>query len=128
MKDYTKTSDPVIQNPPIKAEMTILSFPRRSRGVTNTRPRDFYDVHVLWRIKGAECDRATLAKAVGATCEKRESAARMAQWALVLDDVATDAAMLALWAKYVRKNPYAAGIELPECCETAKAILSVLDV
>ncbi len=99
-----------------------------SRGVTNTRPRDFYDVHVLWRIKGAECDRATLAKAIGATCEKRESAARMAQWALVLDEVATDAAMLALWAKYVGKNPYAAGMELPECCETAKAMLSLLDI
>ncbi len=75
-----------------------------SRGVTNTRLRDFYDVYVQWRIKGADCDRATLAKAIGATCEKRESAIRVEQWALVLDEVAADAAMLALWAKYVRKT------------------------
>ncbi|MDO4848148.1 MAG: nucleotidyl transferase AbiEii/AbiGii toxin family protein [Coriobacteriia bacterium] len=95
--------------------------------MTNTRPRDFYDVHVLWRTKGSECDLATLSKAITATCDKRESSAMMAQWELVLDEVAADQAMLALWAKYVKKNPYAEGIELPECCQTAKAILSPLD-
>ncbi len=97
-----------------------------SRGVTNTRPRDFYDVHTLWRLRGGECDPATLREAIKATCAKRESVIRMAQWEQVLNEVATDQAMLALWAKYVKKNPYTSGIELPQCCEDAKAILTSL--
>ena len=98
-----------------------------SRGVANTRPRDFYDVHVLWRLRGAQCDAATLRRAVEATCAKRSSQARMAQWGQVLDEVASDQAMLAQWAKYTRKNPYASGIELPDCCETAKAVLASIE-
>ncbi len=97
-----------------------------SRGLTNTRPRDFYDVHTLWRLRSGDCDLATLQQAIDATCAKRESAARMARWEKVLDEVATDKMMLSLWAKYAKKNPYAAGIELPECCEVAKEILASL--
>lgn len=99
-----------------------------SRGVTNTRPRDFYDIHTLWRLRGDECDPATLREAVEATCTKRESITRMAQWEQVLSAVASDQAMLALWAKYAKKNPYATGIELARCCEDAKAILSALSL
>lgn len=97
-----------------------------SRGLTNTRPRDFYDVHTLWRLRSGDCDLTTLRQAVDATCEKRESAARMSQWEKVLDEVAADKMMLSLWAKYTKKNPYSAGIELPECCEVAKEILASL--
>ncbi len=99
-----------------------------SRGVTNTRPRDFYDVRILWRLRGGECDQATLRRAIEATCAKRQSTGRMAQWDLVLSEVAADQPMLALWAKYVKKNPYAAGIELPQCCEDAKVILASISL
>lgn len=51
----------------------------------------------------------------------------VARWRLVLDEVATDKAMLTQWGRYVKKNPYAAGIELMQCCETAKEILAVLE-
>lgn len=97
-----------------------------SRGVANTRPRDFYDVHVLLGAKGDDVDMETLGDALASTCEKRGSQAAIVRWAEVLDDVAGDAAMLAQWAKYVRKNPYAEGICLRECCETAKRTLAVL--
>ncbi len=99
-----------------------------SRGLTNTRPRDFYDVHMLWRLRSDDCNLATLRQAVDATCAKRESVARMAQWEKVLNEVANDRMMLSLWAKYTKKNPYAAGIELPDCCQDAKTILASLDL
>lgn len=95
-----------------------------SRGVANTRPRDFYDIHVLWKLRGEECDPATLKDAVSATCEKRGSAERMAHWARVLGEVGKDAQMLALWAKYEKRNPYVTGITLQECCETARWIMA----
>lgn len=97
-----------------------------SRGVTSTRPRDFYDINILWKLKGESCSMPTLRNAIEATCSKRESSERMAQWRFVLDEVASDSTMLALWAKYTKKNPYASGLELGECCETAKEILTLL--
>ena len=97
-----------------------------SRGVANTRPRDFYDIHVLLSVKRSDIDIGTLGNALVSTCEKRSSQAAIARWAEVLDDVVGDAAMLAQWAKYVRKNPYAKGITLQDCCETAKTILAEL--
>lgn len=96
-----------------------------SRGVTNTRLRDFYDIHLLWRTKNDSCDIPTLRKALKATCMKRGSTERIARWQVVLDEVASDQTMLAFWDKYMKKNPYASGIELAQCCETTKEILEV---
>ena len=95
-----------------------------SRGVANTRPRDFYDIHLLWKLRGEECDIAILKDAVSATCEKRGSADRMSRWAQVLGQVEQDVQMLALWSKYAKRNPYVAGITLQECCETAREVMA----
>lgn len=97
-----------------------------SRGVANTRPRDFYDIHVLLGVKRSDIDMGTLRNALASTCEKRNSQAAIERWAEVLDDVAGDAVMQAQWVKYVRKNPFAKGISLQECCKTAKAVLAEL--
>ena len=97
-----------------------------SRGVNSTRPRDYYDIHVLWRLRGSDCDGATLRDALAATCEKRGSAKAMDRWRRVLDEVAQDAAMLALWKKFAKKNPYAAGIAFPDTCRTAKEVMQAV--
>lgn len=93
-----------------------------SRGVTNTRLRDFYDIHILLGVKRNDINMETLRNALASTCEKRSSQAVIARWADTLDDVAGDAAMLEQWAKYVRKNPYAKGIALQDCCKAAKSV------
>ena len=98
-----------------------------SRGVTNTRPRDFYDILLLWRTRGDKCEIPTLREALERTCAKRGSTKMMAHWQTILDEVATDKAMLVLWDKYAKKNPYAAGIELAQCCETAKEVLATFE-
>lgn len=97
-----------------------------SRGVANTRPRDFYDIHVLLGVKRSDIDMGTLRNALVLTCEKRNSQAAIERWAEVLDDVAGDAVMQAQWVKYVRKNPFAKGISLQECCKTTKVVLAEL--
>ena len=35
-----------------------------SRNIANTRPRDYYDVHILYALRGADCDKATLRRAL----------------------------------------------------------------
>lgn len=94
-----------------------------SRGLANTRPRDFYDIHMLWTLRGKDCDIEMLRKALDATCGKRGSLERMTLWERVLDEVKKDGQMLALWAKYARRNPYVSEISLEECCETTREIM-----
>ena len=45
-----------------------------SRNIANTRPRDYYDIYILYALRGAECDKATLRRALEQTTEKRGSA------------------------------------------------------
>lgn len=51
-----------------------------SRGVANTRPRDFYDIHLLWKTRGGECEIPTLREALEHTCVKRGSVRMVARW------------------------------------------------
>ena len=44
-----------------------------SRGIANTRPRDFYDIFILVRLHKADLDYAVLKRAVIATAEKRNT-------------------------------------------------------
>lgn len=97
-----------------------------SRGTGNTRPRDFYDIHVLWQLKHAECDLGTLHEALVATSERRSSTEVMGSWDEVLSEVSESDTMQALWAKYVRMNPYAAGIALEDACRTARSVMDAV--
>lgn len=97
-----------------------------SRGVASTRPRDFYDIHLLWGLRGGGCDLATLEEAIGATCNKRGSAARMTHWTQALGEVEQDTQMLVLWGKYAKRNPYVADITLQDCCGTAREVMATI--
>ena len=45
-----------------------------SRNIANTRPRDYYDVHILYALRGAECDKATLRRALERTTQNAATA------------------------------------------------------
>lgn len=36
-----------------------------SRNIANTRPRDYYDIHILYALRGAECDKKVTAAGFG---------------------------------------------------------------
>lgn len=78
-----------------------------SRGVANTRGRDFYDIYALLRMKWDAIDGKTLAMAVAATAEKRGSTETIAQYARILEEVRLSHAMRDLvWVSYVKSAPY----------------------
>jgi hypothetical protein len=71
-------------------------------GMRNSRMKDYFDVWVLLRQGGF--DPALLAQAIHATCTRRETALP-AGWPTGLDDeFAADAAKLAQWQAFLRKN------------------------
>ena len=80
-----------------------------SRGVLNTRLRDFYDLYILQQTE-KRIDRNTLSAALAATCRKLESETILPEYGRTLDEIYTSRVMRGLWENYQRKNNYAAGI------------------
>ena len=97
-----------------------------SRGVANTRLRDYYDLHTLWLSKGTEADPSVLREALFATSEKRGTRAAMGRYREVMAEVASDAGMLGRWAAYARRYPYVGDMTRQEACGTAVAIMGAI--
>ena len=41
-----------------------------SRSIANTRPRDFYDIHIIFALRGNECDKKYFETSIGADKRK----------------------------------------------------------
>ena len=98
-----------------------------SRGVTNTRPRDFYDIHMLWRLRREDFTLEEISEALTTTAEKRRSSALLVSWRETLHAVASDKSMLAQWAAYTRRFSYVGNLTLKEACRTIAEIMSEYD-
>lgn len=121
-------------------EVRVLSYPLEtvlaekletvvSRGIANTRGRDFYDIHTLLALKSSEIDKKSLHEAIVATASKRGSLQKMTGYEAVLEEVKDSSIMREIWAAYVSGSPYAVGIGFEEAVDSALdlARLSVLN-
>lgn len=94
-----------------------------SRDVTNTRPRDYYDLHSLWHIWQEGIDTATLKKALKNTAEKRNTMKAIGDYPDMMSRVAEDDSMLRQWDSYSRRYPYVGDLTLREACEDVIEIM-----
>ena len=78
-----------------------------SRGVDNTRPRDFYDVYML---SGLNYDCKTFRTAFVATASHRESLAKIEDIEGILQTISVSPEMNGRWENYSRQMPYAKDI------------------
>ena len=97
-----------------------------SRNVANTRPRDYYDIHILYALRGAECDMATLRRAIERTTQKRGSGVILTDYAEIMKDIRQSDALRRLWDKYRREYDYAKDITFDDTCETIKTIMDAI--
>lgn len=82
-----------------------------SRATTNTRMRDFYDLHILSQLHGQRIVPADLSAALMATAKKRGTQKNLADAIAVFDEIEADAAMKKLWQAYQKKFSYAADLD-----------------
>lgn len=75
-----------------------------SRSTTNTRMRDFYDIHIL--LKSQDVDYRTLSNALKRTANKRGSLKLLENAEEVLNAIETDEAIKKLWNVYCDKFTY----------------------
>ena len=90
------------------------------RNVGNTRARDFYDLHLLYRIYRENADWSLLKQAVLATAKKRESLSVLRDTKRILPALEGSTALQNLWKRYQSKNLYAREITYSAIMETIK--------
>ena len=81
-----------------------------SRADTNTRMRDFYDMHILLKSRSGEIDIDTLRSALDATAKQRGTADFLSGAESVLKVLENTPRMADLWRNYQMKNSYAKDI------------------
>lgn len=94
-----------------------------SRGIQNTRPRDFYDVYILRKLQWKNIDISCLRDALNATCEKRNSAEIIKGYSKIIDTIQNDDIMQKRWLDYQKDFEYANSIGFNEVCTSVNEIL-----
>jgi predicted nucleotidyltransferase component of viral defense system len=98
-----------------------------ARGIANTRPRDYYDIYMLWRLRSAECSIATLKAALEATAEKRRSQQAVRNFDNIIETIVKDEQMNARWISYTERFSYTQGLEFEKTCDTVAEIMQLLN-
>ena len=80
-----------------------------SRGIAITRPRDFYDVYILSRLKNEQINYEILKHAVENTKKKRRSVFEIAEYKQIFDELKESEFQRQLWEKYQKQYNYAKG-------------------
>ncbi|PWL44222.1 MAG: abortive phage infection protein [Clostridiaceae bacterium] len=97
-----------------------------TRGVFNTRQKDFYDIYVLMNFKKNDIDDNNLKQAIYNTFKKRETIIDIENIKEVSDILKEDENMSGLWKSYVSKNLYANGITFKDTIEALNLIIDIL--
>lgn len=99
-----------------------------SRGVANTRTRDFYDVYMLYALKKDEIDFETLRIALEATSHQRNTFKTLEGYPQILESIKVDLVQNDFWKRFVAKNPFARGVTLSQAIDCAKEMLDLAKV
>ncbi len=94
-----------------------------ARNVATTRIRDFYDVYELWNVRGRTVHSCTLAQALAATCEKRNSWEAVQNSGKVINAMREDAGLERQWRTYASKHSYAAGLTFEEMLDALQEVM-----
>ena len=95
-----------------------------SRSIANTRPRDFYDIHILYSLRGAECNPETLLQALERTANKRGSQKVLRQYQDIISEIRSSEQLRGFWKKYQRDFDYAKDISFDDACDTIQHIMN----
>ncbi|MDR1530590.1 MAG: nucleotidyl transferase AbiEii/AbiGii toxin family protein [Clostridiales bacterium] len=94
-----------------------------TRGVANTRMRDFYDIYILTTTQQYDAD--TFKAALGKTIEKRGTSEQMADTDDAIAMAAESPVMIDLWQKYAKKYSYAADVTWEMAIGSVKALAAL---
>jgi predicted nucleotidyltransferase component of viral defense system len=85
-----------------------------SRGTANTRPRDFYDIYMLYSLKKDSINWKNLKSALISTAKKRGSVEVIKDYAKIIETIKEDPIQNNFWKNYSAKNYFAGKIEFTD--------------
>ena len=96
-----------------------------SRATTNTRMRDFYDMHILSQLHGQSIVPSDFRAALIATARKRGTEKYLTDAPAVFDEVEADSNMEKLWLAYQKKFPYAADLSWHTAMDSVRSLYKI---
>ncbi len=120
-------------------EISVLAYPIETilaekyetiirRSVLNTRIRDYYDLHVLYRLKYAQINLQTLRKAITMTAVNRKSLDLLLPYEQVIQSISIDPQLERLWKAYQKEYVYAAEISFADLIDTLHEFSSSIGI
>ncbi len=91
-----------------------------TRGLTNTRMKDFYDIHTITATQLIDGD--VFRDALRATAEKRGTSAQLEEYVKVLETIAQNPDMISRWQRYANKYSYASSLTWEEVMNAVKKL------
>lgn len=82
-----------------------------TRGIANTRFRDFYDVYGIIKMQADDVDKEIFLKAFKATCKKRETVFTKEDMELTLIQIQEDIGMAQMWERFKKGNYFVGDLE-----------------
>jgi len=95
-----------------------------SRGVLNTRARDFYDVAML--VRSQMPDANSFVVALRLTCEHRQTVDVLSDARGRVERIAKSDALRELWERYRRQYSFAAPLSFDDVCDVVRNLISNL--
>jgi predicted nucleotidyltransferase component of viral defense system len=94
-----------------------------SRNIANTRPRDFYDIHILRVLRSGELNAPTLKQALDETARKRGSLPVLTRYREIVESIQASPQMQGFWEKYRQEFDYAKDISFEDVCNSVLLIM-----
>ncbi|WP_314652111.1 nucleotidyl transferase AbiEii/AbiGii toxin family protein [uncultured Streptococcus sp.] len=94
-----------------------------SRGLASTRPRDRYDLFILYKLRKEEINLEVLKNALENTAEKRESKDTIYNWEEQVRGIEISDYQKELWIRYQRQFKYAKDISFDNSVQVIKEIM-----
>lgn len=85
-----------------------------SRGIFNTRARDFYDIYILLKLKNSEIKNDQFKNAIYKTFGKRESTNLINSSLDIINKIKSDERIIHVWNRYSEKYEFAKGIDFDD--------------
>lgn len=99
-----------------------------TRGDQNTRPRDFYDIYVLYELQGKNIDYTSLNKAVQATAKNRNSTEIIKNYKEIISIIQGSDIMQKYWKDYQKDFEYAVDIEFNDTLKSLEEIMELVQI
>jgi len=100
-----------------------------SRGILNTRMRDYYDVHILWSLKQDSMNNIILKNAFNRTIEYRQTSKFIkTNMQSIIESIEHESSMISKWISYQQYYSYASLVSWNDVIMSIKSISNVFSL